>query len=177
MTQAERCVARNHFELFGLPVGYDIDERDLARRHRELISTCHPDRFAQASAQERRLAVQKSAALNEALKVLQDPVARARYLLELAGVSTGEETDTVMDPAFLIQQMEWREALEENRDNPARLSSLMDEWTAVTAARQRELAGHLRAGAAGYPQARRLVRELQFLRRFGDELDEAHLET
>ncbi|MDA8389166.1 MAG: Fe-S protein assembly co-chaperone HscB [Gammaproteobacteria bacterium] len=169
-------MADNHFELFGLPVGYQVDERELARRHRELMSACHPDRFAQGSAQERRLAVQKSAALNEALKVLRDPIARARYLLELAGVSTEEETDTVMDPAFLVQQMEWREALEAGHEDPAQMASLTQEWAALMAAKEQELAGQLAAGAAGHAQARRLVRELQFLRRFGDELDEARLE-
>ncbi len=168
-------MAKNHFALFGLPVAYEIDERELARRHRELLSACHPDRFAQASAQERRLAVQTSAALNEAVKVLRDPVDRARYLLALAGVPTDEETDTGMDGAFLVQQMEWREALEEGRADPHRLTALGREWRAATATRHEALRQCL-AGGADYPQARRLVRELQFLRKFGDELDEAQMD-
>ncbi|MHB1722435.1 MAG: Fe-S protein assembly co-chaperone HscB [Acidiferrobacter sp.] len=147
---------------------------DVARRHRELIATCHPDRYAQASSQERRIAVETSATLNDALKVLCDPLQRARYLLQIRGVQTNEETDVVMDPAFLAEQLAWRERFEEDRADAARVQALVDEHAQLTMQKQEELRRCLRSGHADTDQqARRLVRELQFLRRFGEELDDA----
>lgn len=169
-------MARNYFQLFGLPVRFDIDPEDLARRHRELIRVWHPDRFAQGSSQERRLALETSADLNDGVKVLRDPVDRARYLLKLHGVSTDEETDTVMDPEFLQEQMTWRERSEESNGDPARIDRLVAEVAAVRR-RKEEALSHALAeeGGADFSGARQLVRELQFLRRFADELDEAQV--
>lgn len=171
-------MVRNYFELFGLPVTYDVDVTDIARRHRELIATCHPDRYAQASPQERRMAVETSASLNDALKVLRDPIERARHLLQIKGINTDEETDAVMDPAFLAEQLGWREQFEEDRADPARVRALAEKHAQLTAQKHAELRhclGH--GGIDAYPQARRLVRELQFLRRFGEELEEAQGEV
>ncbi len=169
-------MARNYFELFGLPVRFDIDREDLVRRHRELIRTWHPDRFAQGSTQERRLAVEMSADLNDGMKVLRDPVDRARYFLKINGVSTDEETDTLMDPAFLQEQMAWRERLEESHGDAGQVDSLAAEVAAVRMRREEALSQALaQEGGAGFSSARQLVRELQFLRRFGDELDEVQV--
>lgn len=171
-------MARNYFELFGLPVRFDIDLEDLGRRHRELIRTWHPDRFAQGSSQERRLAVEMSATLNDAIQVLRDPVDRARYILKLNGVSTDEETDTVMDPAFLQEQMAWRERLEESRGDTAQVDDLIAEVVTLKARKEETLGRALTEGSgAGFSGARQLVRELQFLRRFADDLDEAQVEV
>ena len=79
-------LTQNHFELFGLPVAFDIDSQQLAERYRELQRTLHPDRYASASAQEQRLAVQYSGLVNEAYSTLNRPLSRALYLLGLAGV-------------------------------------------------------------------------------------------
>lgn len=167
-------MARNYFELFGFPVRFDIDREDLARRHRELIRTWHPDRFAQGSSQERRLAVEMSADLNDGVKVLRDPIDRARYFLKLNGVSTDEETDTVMDSAFLQDQMTWRERLEESQGDAVVVDGLAAEVAALRARKEEALSRALAQEAgAGFAGARQLVRELQFLRRFADELDEA----
>ncbi|MHB8253108.1 MAG: Fe-S protein assembly co-chaperone HscB [Acidiferrobacter sp.] len=167
-------MTNNYFELFGLPVRFDLDTQDLAGRHRELIRLWHPDRYTQGSSQERRLAVETSANLNDGLKVLRDPVSRARYFLELRGVSTDEETDTVMDPLFLMEQMAWRERLEESGGDAIAVDTLTAEVADLTM-RKEEMLGRLLAQAQGdgYRQARGLVRELQFLRRFARELDEA----
>ncbi len=167
-------MARNYFELFGLPVRFDIDREDLARRHRELIRIWHPDRFAQGSSQERRLAVEMSADLNDGVKVLRDPIDRARYFLKLNGVSTDEETDTVMDASFLQDQMAWRERLEESQGDAALVDGLVAEVAASRARKEQALGRALaQDAAAGLAEARQLVRELQFLRRFAEELDEA----
>jgi molecular chaperone HscA len=102
-------LSHNHFELFGLKAGFEVDGETLALRYRDLQKETHPDRFANASEQERRLSVQLAAQINEAFRVLKSPLARARYLLELKGVVI-DDTDTRMDPAFLMEQMELREA-------------------------------------------------------------------
>ncbi len=107
--------SKNYFELFGLPVDYIIDSHSLAERYRELQRVVHPDRFANASDQERRLSVQGAALINEAYETLKDPVARASYLLTLHGVEMDSQNESTQDMAFLMQQMELREALEEAR--------------------------------------------------------------
>jgi len=81
---------RNHFELFGLPVAFEVDMTRLAETYRELQRALHPDRFANASDRERRLSVQQAARVNEAYQILRSPLRRARYLLELRGVEFDE---------------------------------------------------------------------------------------
>ena len=171
-------MVRNYFELFGLPARFDIDLGDLAARHRERIRVWHPDRYAQATSEERRRAVAMSADLNDGLKVLRDPVARARHLLALRGISTDEETDTVMDGDFLMEQMAWRERLEEGAGRVDEVAALADEVATSRKGKEARLAAALgRGDAADLDEARRLVRELQFLGRFLKELDDAVTEV
>ena len=106
---------RNHFELFGLPVAYAVDPAALERAYRDLQGRVHPDRFASASEAERRVAMQWATRANEAYRTLRNPIDRARYLLALKGFDTGEESNTSMPPDFLMQQMEWRESVEDGR--------------------------------------------------------------
>ncbi len=108
--------SKNYFELFGLPVAYVIDAADLAERYRDLQRVVHPDRFASASEQERRLSMQGSILINEASQVLKDPMLRARYLLSLHGVEMGESKESTQDMEFLMEQMELREELAEAKD-------------------------------------------------------------
>src|SRR5437868_4529239 len=104
---------KNYFELFGLPVSFDLDLADLTERYRGLARTTHPDRFAGGSDQERRVAMQTTASINEAFRILKDPIARGRYLLELRGVRLNAESETVRDTSFLAEQIELREQLED----------------------------------------------------------------
>jgi len=108
--------SKNYFELFGLPIGYTLDRSDLAERYRELQRVVHPDRFASASEQERRLSMQGSILINEAFQTLKDSMLRARYLLSLHGVEMGEGKESTQDMEFLMEQMELREELAEARD-------------------------------------------------------------
>ncbi len=89
-----------------------------------MVLAVHPDRFATRSAAEKRVAMQWSSQANEAYRILKDPMSRARYLCELAGVDLQVETNTAMSPAFLFRQMTWHEQLdallEESHDSPAR---------------------------------------------------------
>src|SRR3954465_15481552 len=110
-----RGLSQNHFELLGLKPSYALDSSELESRYRELQGRVHPDRFAASPEAERRVAMQWAGQANEAYRTLRDPVGRARYLLSLKGFDTGEESNTAMPPDFLMQQMEWREAVGEAR--------------------------------------------------------------
>ena len=166
---------KNHFELFGLPAAFDIDADDLASRYRELQRRIHPDKFANASDQERRLSLQMTALVNEAFQTLKDPVRRGRYLLSLRGVDVGEETDTAMDPAFLMEQMEWRENLEEIRqaDNPRKqlveLANRIEQSMQDKIGQFRQAVGKDSLEEIG--KARSIVREMQFLEKMQQEID------
>ncbi|MHB1950781.1 MAG: Fe-S protein assembly co-chaperone HscB [Acidiferrobacteraceae bacterium] len=164
----------HYFRLFNLPAAFEIDAADLAVRYRELQRAVHPDRFAAGSDAERVRAVQQAAEVNDAFQTLKDPVRRARYLLMLRGVDTEDETDTVMDPAFLMEQMDLREQLEHVRSPAAPSAS-----DALLALRER-LTGRfsetMRAFGASLAEddlegARGRARELQFLRKLLNEAD------
>ncbi len=168
---------RNHFELLGLPPAFAVDLQALERAYRELQGRVHPDRFAAASEAERRVAMQWAARANEAYRTLRNPIDRARYLLGLKGYDTGEESNTAMPPDFLMQQMAWREQVEEglgSRD-PAALEALRGEI-----GRERAEMHALLARALGdernYDAGCSLVRKLRFLDRLEAEVDDA-LET
>src|SRR5450631_4138042 len=99
------------FSLFGLPKGFKIDATSLEQSYRALQAQVHPDKFSHLSEIERRFSMQWATRVNEAYQTLRSPLNRARYLLSLHGIDTREETNTAMPVDFLIQQMEWREAL------------------------------------------------------------------
>lgn len=103
----------NYFELFGLPVRFSLDTAALAHAYRELQKVVHPDRFAHQGAQAQRIALQKTAQINDAYQSLKSPLARAEYMLHLAGLDHPGKQKTMRDTLFLMQQMEWRETLEE----------------------------------------------------------------
>src|SRR3954470_23143809 len=116
----------NHFELFGLQPAFKLDTEALERAYREIQSQVHPDRYAHAGDAERRASLQWTTRVNEAYRVLKNPVQRASHLLSLHGVDVGFETNTAMRAQFLMQQMELRESLEEaiTRKDAKALASL-----------------------------------------------------
>ncbi len=103
----------DHFTLFGLPQRQALARAAVDGRRRDLQVQVHPDRFASEGAAAQRLAMQWAVRVNEAYQCLKDPLARAAYLCELRGVPVDAERNTAMPTAFLMQQMQWREALEE----------------------------------------------------------------
>ncbi|NOX08379.1 MAG: Fe-S protein assembly co-chaperone HscB [Gammaproteobacteria bacterium] len=111
-----RLALMDYYELFSLEVSFVIDRSDLQARYRDMQRAMHPDRFVSAGDQERRIAMQKSTQINEAFRILNDPMERARYLLELGGYAWSDEASTTRDSAFLIEQMELREAISAVRD-------------------------------------------------------------
>ena len=104
---------KNFFKLFDLPQQFNTDLIVVKHRFRELQRNFHPDRYIGKSPQEQRLAVQLSAHINTALTTLNDPVLRAKHLLSLQGIEIDHQNSTIKDNAFLFQQMEFREALEQ----------------------------------------------------------------
>lgn len=165
---------RNHFELFGLPASYGVDERALERAYRDLQSAVHPDRFARGSDTEKRLALQSSARVNEAYRALKDPVGRAQYLLSLHGIDATSETDTALPLDFLERQLERREAVDEARTGGdiGRLEALLAEVRAEIAALEPALADTLDSEQS-WESARASVRELQFLSKLAADIDAA----
>lgn len=166
--------ARNHFDLLGLPLGYAVDLAHLEQRYRELQSQVHPDRFAAGSDAERRVAMQWATRANEAYRTLRDPVGRARYLLSLKGFDTGEETNTSMPPDFLMQQMEWREAVVAAtvaHDAPA-LGTLRGDIGRTRGEMLQMLARAIDQDA-NFDAGCSLVRKLRFLEKLEEEIDEA----
>jgi molecular chaperone HscB len=105
--------SQDYFALFGLPARYRFDPAELDAAYRKLQTEVHPDRFASAGDDERRLALQSSSRVNEAYRALRSPVERANYLLLLRGVDALAETDTALPPEFLEQQLECRETMAE----------------------------------------------------------------
>ena len=103
----------NDFVLFGVPERFAQDGAALDARWKELQREAHPDRFAAQGAAAQRVAMQWSVRINEAYKRLKDPLKRAAYLCELRGAPIDAERNTAMPPQFLLEQMEWREALED----------------------------------------------------------------
>jgi molecular chaperone HscB len=159
-----------HFALFDLQPGFRLDQELLASRYRELARHVHPDRFADASEREQRLALEQSASLNEAYRTLKNAPQRARYLLALRGPELPLEV-TVQDPGFLMQQMQWREELEElqeSADLPGvalfkrRLKVAQDELNESFAVCWDD--------AARREEAERLMRRMQFLDKLSHEV-------
>lgn len=108
-------LSRNHFELFGLPVRFETDLAALDAAYRGVQGAVHPDRHAGGTAADRRVAMQLATHANEAYRTLRDPARRGAYLCALAGVDVEFESNTAMPAQFLMQQIEWREALDDAR--------------------------------------------------------------
>lgn len=156
------------FTLFGLPRRHALDRAGLDARWRALQGEVHPDRFAAEGAAAQRVAMQWAVRVNEAHARLKDPLRRAAYLCELAGAPIDAERNTAMPAAFLHQQMEWREALDE-----ARTGAAVEALDAEVAARESRLLADLAADLdeRNDPAAAAAkVRALMFVRRFRDDV-------
>jgi len=159
----------NDFELFGVPQRFAQDRAVLDARWKDLQREAHPDKFAAQGAAAQRLAMQWSVRINEAYQRLKNPLKRASYLCELNGAPINAENNTAMPHDFLVQQMQWREALDE----------------AETAEDFEEIASQAMLNGRGklteieklldvdrdFPAAARQVRSLMFIERFASEVD------
>lgn len=159
----------NDFQLFGLPERHAQQRADIDARWKALQAQVHPDRFASEGAAAQRVAMQWAMRVNEAYQRLRDPMARAAYLCELRGAPVQAENNTQMPAAFLMQQMEWREALDEAGDEAA-LQALDDDAQRAEAAAL-EQARRLLDEAGDAPAAASQVRALMFIQRFRADID------
>jgi molecular chaperone HscB len=161
---------QNHFELFHLPQQFAVDLKALDQAYRDVQNQVHPDKFARSPDAEKRVAMQWATRANEAYQTLRSPMRRATYLCELHGVDLETESNTSMAPAFLMQQMEWREALDDARaGKDVNALAALDRELADTRRAQLEQIGAALDGE-DYRQAALGVRQLMFLEKFGDEV-------
>lgn len=166
--------SQDYFSLFQFPRQFGLDTVLLEEKWRKAAAEVHPDKFASHTEAEKRMALMMSTHVNEAYQTLKSPLNRARYLLGLHGIDTQEETNTSMPMDFLMEQMEWREAIEE-----ATSSSQVEQLEQLHQRLQQEEIGlqsqlgvaldkenDLDAGAL-------LVRKLRFFEKLGQEIENA----
>lgn len=158
----------NDFVLFGLEPGFALDRQALDARWKQLQSEAHPDRFVAQGSAAQRVAMQWSVRINEAYSRLKDPLKRGAYWCELQGNPVNAESNTAMPTEFLMQQMAWREALDDAHTHAA-LQALLDDTQSSRTHTLDTLAScidtqHDAAGAVS------TVRALMFIERFADEV-------
>ena len=169
--------SQTHFELFGLPATYALDRERLDAAYRELQNAVHPDRFAGQPEAEQRLAMQWATRVNEAYQTLKHPVNRGVYLLKLQGIDALHAGNTKMSPAFLMQQMEWREAIEEARAQrrAGALDALTDDLRAAHRRIETQLVDLLDR-THDYAAATEAVRQLRFMDKLIAEIGDVYEE-
>lgn len=165
---------RDFFGLFGLEAKFRLDEAKLERAYREVQAQVHPDRYAHLSDSEKRLSMQWATRVNEGFQTLRRPLSRAQYLLTLNGVDPGLETNTAMSPEFLMEQMEWREAVEEAlaAGDASELETLRLRLRAQSRELVDELAGMLDDRKA-FDEAADTARRMMFVDKLQHEIDDA----
>jgi molecular chaperone HscB len=159
----------NDFELFDVPMQYAQDSAQLDARWKALQREAHPDRFAAEGAAAQRIAMQWSVRINEAYQRLKVPLKRAAYLCELQGAPVQAENNTAMPATFLMQQMNWRESLED-MGRAQDLEALANE-VVIEQRRVLQTLGDLLDVAKDPVQAVGQVRALMFIERFTQEVN------
>lgn len=170
---APDILSATFFEIFDLPVSFECDIDTLQQRYRELQKAVHPDKFVNASDQEKRISMQHTSRINEALNTLKNPVERALYLLKLKGLDINFDNETTMDAEFLMEQLELRESLANVGNTVGSLdelesmasdvknksSQLMSRFSELYEADEKE-------------QARELIRKMQFMQKAQKEIND-----
>ncbi len=162
----------NFFELFELPISYDVDLNKIQHHYMSLQKQVHPDKFANASDQEKRLSMQQTSWINEAQATLKNPVSRAIYLLKLKGIDINLENETTMDAVFLMQQLEMRERLEnikQESDPLAALDDMAKELKLSSNGMKKNFAQFYETNAID--DARECIRKLQFMQKAKNEIN------
>ena len=157
------------FELFEIQPQFAQDSTVLASKWKDLQREAHPDKFAAQGAAAQRIAMQWSVRINEAYNRLKDPLKRATYLCELNGAPIEAHTNTAMPPAFMMMQIEWREALEE-----AETAEELEQIEHQTANYKREQLSKIEQFIDikhDYVAAANEVRALMFVARFVGEIE------
>ncbi len=161
----------NHFSLLNLPKRFDLSPDALEQAWKQASSLVHPDRFATASATEKRVAVQWASRVNDAYQTLKNPLSRAAYMCELENFPIQAESNTAMGTEFLITQMQWREQLDEVRADP--LHNGLNELLLEIQEKQLELFDEMRNlidARQDYASATKRVREWMFVNKMHQEV-------
>ena len=181
----------DHFAVLGLPRGYALDFPAAEVAYQKLSRQLHPDRFATADPRARRASLGHTVQLNEAWRTLKDPVRRAEYLLELAGVDVasddqkagpGGERGTrkvAVPPAFLLEVLELHDDLGNARraGDAVKVAFMTDEMRGRAGEAMKTIAAALDTGSTRAPEQSRLEEAaraliaLRYYRRFLDEAD------
>ncbi|MCC4775928.1 co-chaperone HscB [Vibrio cyclitrophicus] len=162
----------NHFELFGLPLQFQLDGSLLSSQFRDLQRQFHPDKFTTASERDRLLAVQKAAQINDAYQVLKNPVSRAEYLLVQHGEDIRGEQQTMQDPMFLMEQMELREELEDIADSSDPEDALFAFEGKVSKMYKQQLSAiQQELDSEAWLEAADRVRKLKFIAKLKNEIE------
>jgi molecular chaperone HscB len=169
---ANHSASENYFHFFGLSPQFSLDLAQLDQAYLAIQKEVHPDRHTQGSDSEQRIAMQMATLANTAHQTLKHPIQRGLYLCKLNGVEANLETNTAMPTAFLLQQMAWRDSLEESADDFAALDTLADEVDSAYKAALVELAEAMDR-THNYQRAAELLRGLLFIDKFATELDDA----
>jgi molecular chaperone HscB len=164
-----KSLQSNDFELFGLEQRFKQDRTELDTRWKDLQREAHPDKFSAQGAAAQRIAMQWSVRINEAYQRLKDPLKRAAYLCELNGAPINAENNTAMPAAFLMQQMQWREDLDD-----AVTAEDLERINLDCAKFQRELLKtieQLLDSSKDFPGAAAQVRAMMFVERFASDVE------
>jgi molecular chaperone HscB len=162
----------DYFALFQLKPQFKIDRQALESAYLTVQQKVHPDMHAQASDSDKRVSMQLSALANSAYRILMNPIQRGLYMCGRNGVDPQLETNTAMPAQFLMQQMEWREALDDVRDQPSKLDDLYKEVEKTRANLLKEVEATI-DGANNYELAAKQLRALLFIDKFSAELEDA----
>jgi len=157
------------FELFGIPAQFAQDRALLDAKWKDLQREAHPDKFVAQGAAAQRVAMQWSVRINEAYQRLKDPLKRATYLCEINGAPVNAENNTAMPTDFLIQQMAWREALDDAKtvEKMDKIAVQSNEYARVTLSKIEHLIDVKQNFIAAVEQ----VRALMFVERFQAEVE------
>lgn len=159
----------NDFELFGLTQKFSQDRAAIDTRWKEIQREAHPDKFAAHGIAAQRVAMQWSVRINQAYQRLKNPIKRASYLCELNGTAVNAENNTAMPAAFLMQQIEWREALDD-AETAADIDKLMHEANEFERGQLLKIERSIDS-QSNFQQAVEQVRSLMFVERFVLEIE------
>jgi molecular chaperone HscB len=169
--------SQNYFELFGLNPNFELDSENLHTQQRRLQATYHPDRYVNGSEREKRLSIQIASWVNQAYETLRDPVRRAKYLLELSGITMEDDSETTSDTEFLMEQIDLREEIESCRGSEDSLDCCDRVATKLTQ-RATDLSQEFIScfNAGDLESARLSSRKMQFIQRIQHQLSDLQFE-
>lgn len=177
------------FCIFGLRPRFQLDKAHLTERYHQLMQAVHPDRYSNASEADRRYAMQWASRVNEAYRELLNPLKRARLLCEMAD-SPVDVLDTSLPPAFLVQQMQWREDFESISQSSDKIpigqrEQQLNQIEATIKQAAKQLAEAFSQSALGQGRtpctddlksAAALIRQWMFLEKFIDDIEQQRMQ-